>query len=172
MGVHMRIFLIFLLVWIVDGGLNPGLADDDKDCAKGKGEVRIRACSEIIKSRRLSGKPISKRKLALIYALRGIAYRHKKQYDRAIADYDRTLKLNPRYAPAYALRGAAYLKWGKPAKGLPDANMYIQLRPNNATALGMRGHIYEALGQKDKAIADELCPKVGDGQIRRRVWLA
>ena len=146
--------LTMLAVLSLDVRLAQVLADDPADCSKGSGETRVQACSRIIKSGRLFGKPISKKKLSIAYSNRGVAYRKKGDYDRAIADYDKAIKLNPKNASAYNNRAWAYFKWGKAAKGLPDANKAIELNPKSGTVYGTRGHIYEALDRKDEAIAD------------------
>jgi tetratricopeptide (TPR) repeat protein len=39
---------------------------------------------------------------------RGLAYYGLKQYERAIADCDRVLELDPKYVDAYFNRGLAY----------------------------------------------------------------
>ena len=82
---------------------------------------------------------------------RGIAYGNKGEYDRAIADYDQTLRLKPDYATAYNNRAWAYFKAGKAAQGLPDAERSLELRPNDAHALDTRAHIFEALGRREEA---------------------
>ena len=79
---------------------------------------------------------------------------HKKDYDRAIADYSEAIRINPSNAGAYNDRAWAYFKAGKAAQGLPDAERSLQLRPIDANALDTRGHIFEALGRREEAIAD------------------
>lgn len=79
----------------------------DYACWKKKGEPRILACTRIIKSGHLFGKPISKSNLARMYYNRGNAYMKKGQSDQAIADYDKAIEFNPKYEKAYAKRRAA-----------------------------------------------------------------
>ena len=43
------------------------------------------------------------------YFNRGAYWQHKKDYDKAIADYNQAIRLDPMYAPVYVNRGAA---WG------------------------------------------------------------
>ncbi len=150
----LSIALAALTVLSLDARLAGVRADDLVACTKGNGDTQLRGCSRIIKSRRLYGKPISKKNLSIIHYKRGRAYNNKKQYDRAIAEYTHAIKLNPQYIKAYNNRAWAYFKWGKAAKGLPDANKAIELDPKYAYAYGTRGHIYEALDRKDEAIAD------------------
>jgi lipoprotein NlpI len=80
----------------------PAAADDAVSCQKGSDDVAIAACSRLIASGRFSA-----RNLGTLYFNRGIAYKHKGQYDRAIQDYDQAIRLNPRQAEAFSSRGTA-----------------------------------------------------------------
>ena len=84
----------------------------------------------------------------------GSAYTSKGDYDRAIADEDKAIKLDPKYAYTYDNRAWAYIRAGKAAEGLPDAEKSLELRPNDANLRDTRGHIFEAMGQREEAIAD------------------
>jgi tetratricopeptide (TPR) repeat protein len=42
------------------------------------------------------------------YAARGGVYAGKGQYERAIANFDRAIKLNAKFAVTYATRGLAF----------------------------------------------------------------
>ena len=42
------------------------------------------------------------------YTGRGIAYALKGDHDKAIADFNKAIEINPRYAPAYVGRGDSY----------------------------------------------------------------
>ena len=57
---------------------------------------------------------------AEFYNNRGIAYRRKGQYDRAISDYNKALEINPRFAEAYNNRGRAYYLKGEYGKSWED----------------------------------------------------
>ena len=46
--------------------------------------------------------------LAIAYNNRGNAYTGKGEYDRAIQDYDQSIKLSPNHARAFNNRGVAY----------------------------------------------------------------
>src|SRR6185312_1787394 len=51
--------------------------------------------------------------LAVAYNNRGNAYSAEADYDRAIQDFDNSIKLNPSYAKPLNNRGVAYLKKGE-----------------------------------------------------------
>ena len=57
---------------------------------------------------------------------RGDAWQARKDYDRAIADYDAALKLDPKFQRAYNNRGAAWRRKGDRGRALQD---YAEARP-------------------------------------------
>src|SRR6516164_2347978 len=69
-------------------------------------DQRIDGCSAVIKAARDKGD-----KLAEAFNNRGVAYRLKGDYDRAIADYNQAIKLKPS-AEGYFNRGNAQLGKG------------------------------------------------------------
>ncbi len=140
--------LVFVLALVVSTTLASASLWDD--CESNDANRIIKGCTQIIKK----GKRETRKNRAIAYNNRGNAYQNKGQTDRAIADYDKAIKLDPKDADAYNNRAWAYFKWGKASRGLPDANRALELDPKAAYAYDTRGHIYEALDRKDKAIAD------------------
>src|SRR5262249_37113710 len=63
----------------------------------------IAACTRVIED---AGEDAAARVEA--YDNRGVAYHHKKDYDRALADFDAASKLDPKYAKAYCDRGITF----------------------------------------------------------------
>src|SRR5262252_945743 len=66
-------------------------ADDADTCAKASGDVAIAACTRVVALGRYSGN-----NLATLYSNRGVEYAKKGDLDRAIADEDQAIKLNPK----------------------------------------------------------------------------
>jgi tetratricopeptide (TPR) repeat protein len=56
------------------------------------------------------GNAESPRNRTVAYINRGIAYYRKGDYDRAIADFDQAIHLDPKFKPAYYNRSVAYEK--------------------------------------------------------------
>jgi tetratricopeptide (TPR) repeat protein len=63
-------------------------------------DAQLEACAAVINSGRSSGK-----NLAWAYNSRGNAYYVKREYDRAIAEYNKGIRLDPKNAFAYHNRG-------------------------------------------------------------------
>lgn len=85
---------------------------------------------------------------------RGIDKVKLGDYRGAIADFNQSLQLNPKYALVYTSRGAAHLKLGNLQKAIEDFNQALQLNPKDVAAYSNRGAAYVELGDFQKAIAD------------------
>jgi tetratricopeptide (TPR) repeat protein len=121
-------------------------ADDASICAEASGDEAISACTRVITSRRGN--------LSQAYYNRAIEYRNKGEIDRAIADYDEAIRLDPKDANAYTNRGRAYFAKGNNDRAIAEYDEAIRLDPKNKIAYNNRGSAYEAKGDNDRAIAD------------------
>jgi tetratricopeptide (TPR) repeat protein len=75
--------------------------------------------------------------------------------EKAMADVNEAIRLNPNLAPAYSARAGYYqLFYGDYDKALADFSRAIQIDPNYADAYSFRGAIYFNKGDYDKAISD------------------
>ena len=61
-----------------------------------------------------------RRRHNVAYVSRGLAYHGKKDYDRAIADYNQAIQLDPKDADAYFSRGLAKRRKGDNSGGDAD----------------------------------------------------
>ena len=93
--------------------------------------------------------------MARAYYRRG-AFRvlDRSDYALALADFNRSIEIAPRFAPAFAARGVAYQRMGDNARALADLNNAIRLDRDRAFAYANRGALH--LEQRDyaSAIAD------------------
>jgi tetratricopeptide (TPR) repeat protein len=78
----------------------------------------------------------------------------KVRYDKAIADYNKAIEINPNLPDAHNYRGLAYYRKGHYDKAISDFNKAIELNPRDAEAYNNRGIAYVRKGQNDKAISD------------------
>jgi tetratricopeptide (TPR) repeat protein len=126
----------------------PARADAAADCFSEDLERRIQGCTELIDRRDQSID------LSYAYAMRGLAFSIKGQYDTAIRDYDAAIALKPDFAIALNNRAWAYFRWGKAATGLPDVEKSLQLNASSPHAFDTRAHIRHALGDPEGALSD------------------
>jgi tetratricopeptide (TPR) repeat protein len=73
--------------------------------------------------------------LATAYNNRGVAYRIKGEYDKAIDDFNEAIKLRPSYANAFNNRGVAHRNKGDLNGALADYDQAIRLKPDYAAAV-------------------------------------
>jgi len=91
---------------------------------------------------------------ARTYNLRGLGYRIKKDYNKAIADFSKAIELNPEYSLAYENRGVCYSEKGDQKNAIFDFNKSIQFNLDNAEAYAHRGMAFARLGHPLGAAKD------------------
>jgi tetratricopeptide (TPR) repeat protein len=99
------------------------------------------------------------------HVMRGNSYAELGQYERAIQEYDETIRLERNLGNAYYERGLAYEALGKTIEAERDFKKAIQLYDENILDLSQtewvrsfdfygRGLAYEALGKPEEAARD------------------
>jgi tetratricopeptide (TPR) repeat protein len=98
---------------------------------------------------------VADREEALGYALRAATYCEQKgNYDRAIADCTKAIRLNPEGISAYYWRADAYKHKRDYDRAIADYTEAIHLDPKRAPYYARRGEAYMGKGDYDRAIAD------------------
>jgi tetratricopeptide (TPR) repeat protein len=82
------------------------------------------------------------------------AWADKREYDKAIAECDKALALDPKSAEAYNTRGWVWADKGEHDKALADFNQALALDPKLDKAYCNRADAWTSKGQYAKAIAD------------------
>jgi tetratricopeptide (TPR) repeat protein len=77
-----------------------------------------------------------------------------KQYDRAIADFDEAIRVDPNYAAGFSNRGVAYMKKEDYDRAIADFDEAIRVDPNYADGFSNRGLAYVEKEDYDRAITD------------------
>jgi TonB family protein len=88
------------------------------------------------------------------YDERGKAYMEQGDYNRAIADFNTLIQIDPNRADSYHHRGAAYGLKGDFNRAIADFDRTIELDPRLKGAHYNRGLAYELKGDKARARAD------------------
>ncbi len=88
------------------------------------------------------------------YSNRGNAYLARGYFDKAIADYNKAIEINPDFIVAYNNRGIAYMQKGNFGQAIADYNKALEINPNYVFAYNYRGLTYIKKGNLDQAISD------------------
>jgi tetratricopeptide (TPR) repeat protein len=151
----MRWFLIFVLLTVLTGTTASAQSDEqlwDRCTNQDKqpsSDLAIGGCTALIQSGSLNDEH-----LAIAFSNRGSAYSKKGESDRAIADYNQAIRLDPGYAYAFYNRGSAYADKGEYDRAIADYDQAIRLDPGFTYAFYNRGSAYADKGDYDRAIAD------------------
>jgi tetratricopeptide (TPR) repeat protein len=123
--------------------------DDRAACGRDRGYAAVAACTRSIAAGNLMDSL-----LAELYYARGREYKRMGELDRAFADYDQTIKLDPGFSDVYNSRASAYSKKGEVDRAIEDYNQLIFLNPGFPEAHYNRALALRARGDFDAAIAD------------------
>lgn len=91
---------------------------------------------------------------AITYATRANAYNDKFEYKKALADYNKSIELDDKYALSYYCRGSMLLHLDKARQALTDLDSACQLEPGDPFYLSGRAEAFYALNRMDEALAD------------------
>jgi tetratricopeptide (TPR) repeat protein len=124
-------------------------ADEWDSCVKLSDDLAVAGCSRAIDSHQYTG-----RSLARLYARRGGAHQAQGDLNRAMADYNESMRIDPTYPAAYNNRGNTWFHRGDFDRAIADYNQAIQLDPKYGYAYVNRGSAWGNRGDLDQAIAD------------------
>ncbi|HSE97679.1 MAG TPA: tetratricopeptide repeat protein, partial [Blastocatellia bacterium] len=91
---------------------------------------------------------------ALAYYNRGIAWSARGELDKAAADFDRAIRINPLYTDAYIRRGRCRHARGDLERAVADYTKAISLDPSSAFAYNNRGIARQAREDLAGAVSD------------------
>jgi tetratricopeptide (TPR) repeat protein len=97
---------------------------------------------------------IKRKPTAFAYQSRGRAWAERQEYDKALADFEAALKLDPNAPSAYANRGSLRIRLAQYGAAIADLSEAIRLDPHHVRTYVVRARAYSAIGDHDRAIAD------------------
>jgi Flp pilus assembly protein TadD len=150
--VTVRHWVVFASVLLVGGSglIMPVRADDLVSC-RNPGSLpddAIAACGRLIAASPRGAEPAT----ALLARANG--YLAKRDYDRAIADYDLALVRDGGLVAAFGGRARARFAKGDPDGALADYDQALRLNPRAVLFYVDRGNVWRRKGDIDRAIAD------------------
>ena len=89
---------------------------------------------------------------ALRSRLRGYYWRCKNEYEKAIADFNEAIRLDPRNDQAYSQRSRVWYERKEYDKAMADCDEAVRIDPKDASLYDDRGDVWERKKQYDKAI--------------------
>jgi tetratricopeptide (TPR) repeat protein len=126
-------------------------ADDRDTCGDWlQGEETVAACTRLIQRNPKDADAYFKRGLYYAVGDAGTG----RDYDRAIADFDQAIKLDPGRTEYYSARGDACSNKGDDDRAIADYGEVLKLKPDDAVTYAKRGDIHGDRMDYDRAIAD------------------
>jgi tetratricopeptide (TPR) repeat protein len=126
-----------------------GMSQDLASCTAAKGLSSAAACTRVMDSGRLPDE-----QAWIGHFNRGSGYRRGNAYDEALADFDKAVELNPRFARAYQGRALVHDELGEDYKAHADLDRAIELDAHDWSAYYSRATITRGAGDFDGALAD------------------
>ena len=146
--------LICVGLLILGGISHSGVALAKSDlwdgCSGADLDARIVSCSQLI----TRGNRVAKSHQITAYINRASGYQGKGEYDRALADLDKALGLDPKSAPALTARASIYLANGELDRAIADYDTAIQIDPGNGNAFLGRANAHRGKHDLERAKQD------------------
>jgi tetratricopeptide (TPR) repeat protein len=132
----------------------PAMAQSDPDwadCVNGHDwDRQIAGCNRVLQ--RGDAEPTANQAIATDN--RAVAEERKGDLDRAMADYNQAIRLDPQYSLAWRNRAKNFLNKGDYERAIADSTQAIRLKPGYADALLDRGSAYFFDRDYDRAFTD------------------
>jgi tetratricopeptide (TPR) repeat protein len=105
------------------------------------------------------------------YVSRAVTWLHLREVDKALADAEEAVRLDPEFALAYCTRADARMAQGKYEEALPDLDRALQREPKLVVALGDRALAHRAL-EDFRAALDDLDAAIALDPSWQASWAA
>lgn len=157
--------VILALVTLDEKSWAAGLADAQKciqESQRGDLDLAIQLCTRAIESGQLSDAD-----RAITFNNRGNTYFGKRDYTRAIQDYDQAIRIRPNYPEAFNNRGYVYYHKQDYDRAIENYDQALKLNPKYVKAFNNRGGAYDEKRQYEQAVADYAAAARIDAKVAR-----
>jgi tetratricopeptide (TPR) repeat protein len=126
-----------------------GMTQDLSDCTAADRKTSAAACTRVINSGRL---PESQ--FYIGYYNRAWSHFSQGDYDKSLADFDKSLSYNSTYADTYYSRAVVQHELGDRTKSLADLDKYLDLKGEVSVAYFKRAHLFRRRGDLERAYTE------------------
>jgi len=139
-----------------------GMTQDLADCTAADRKTSMEACTRVMDSGRLP-----EEQFYIGYFNRAWSYYRAGDYDKALADFDRSVAANPGYADTYLSRALIRHERGDRDEALADLDRYLAKKGDNVEARLKRAEMFRRRGEASKAFSELQSAAVLDPADRR-----
>jgi len=126
-----------------------GRASDAALCGDPAPDTAIKGCTAIIDAGGVKGMSLFD-----AHFNRGLAFSQKNLHYKAVADYDRAIKMRPKNAAALQSRCWSRAVLGRLTAALEDCNAALAVDPKDPDTLEIRGFTYRKMRDFERSLAD------------------
>jgi Tfp pilus assembly protein PilF len=122
---------------------------DLADCTASDRKTSAEACTRVMNSGRLP-----REQVYIGHYNRGWSYFNANAYDKALADFDKSISHNPGYADTYYSRAVVQHERGARDQSLADLDTYLEKKGEIAEAHLNRARVFRARNELDRAFSE------------------
>jgi tetratricopeptide (TPR) repeat protein len=126
-----------------------GMTQDLEDCTAADRKTSAAACTRVMDSGRLWDN-----QYYIGHYNRGWAYFNADDYDKALADFDKSVKLNASYADTYLSRAVTQHMKGARDAALTDLDTYLEKKGEIAEAHVNRARLFRSMKEPNRAFSE------------------
>lgn len=126
-----------------------GMTQDLDDCTAADRKTSADACTRVMNSGRLP-----REQFYIGHYNRGWSYFNDGAYDKAIADFDKSISNNPGYADTYFSRAQVQHERGARNQSLADMDRYLEKKGEVAEAYLNRARLFRRRGELNQAFSE------------------
>jgi Tfp pilus assembly protein PilF len=126
-----------------------GMTQDLADCTAADRKTSAAACTRVMESGRLP-----RAQFYIGHYNRGWSYFNAGDYDKALADFDSSIKYNPGYADTYFSRAVVQHERGEREKSRADLDLYLEKKGEVSAAHLNRAMMFRRRAELDQAFSE------------------